>query len=45
MFSFGIGDCHIAVYPDAKLTTQDIDLIWLQHPEVRRDGIEPGASA
>ena len=29
MFPFGIGDSHIAVYTDAKLATQDIDLIWL----------------
>ena len=45
MFPCGIGDFHVAVYPDAQFAAQDIDLLRLQRPEVLRNGVEPGTGA
>jgi len=45
IFPCGIGDFHVAVYPDAQFATQDIDLLRLQRPEVLRNGVKPGTGA
>src|SRR5450759_77688 len=44
-FPCGIVDFHVAVYSDAQLAAQNIDLLRLQRPEVLRNGVKSDTGA
>jgi hypothetical protein len=45
MLTWGFGDLYVAVYPDAELAPQNIDLFRPQRPDVLSNGFEAGEGA